>query len=34
LPLSGNKYLINIRVAGKDLLIDAGSGKYLFEIIE
>jgi alpha-L-rhamnosidase len=34
LPLSGNKYLNNIHVAGKDLLIDAGSGKYLFEISE
>jgi alpha-L-rhamnosidase len=34
LPLSGNKYLNNIHIAGKDLLIDAGSGKYLFEISE
>jgi len=34
LPLSGNKNLNNIHVAGKDLLIDTGSGKYLFEIAE
>jgi alpha-L-rhamnosidase len=34
LPLSGNKNLKNIRVADKNLLIDAGSGKYLFELAE
>jgi alpha-L-rhamnosidase len=34
LPLSGNKNLNNIRVAGKDLLIDTGSGKYVFEVTE
>ncbi len=34
LPLQGNKNLNNIRVADKDLLIEAGSGKYVFEIAE
>ncbi len=34
LPLSENKNLNNIHMAGKDLLIDAGSGKYIFEITE
>jgi alpha-L-rhamnosidase len=34
LPLSGNKNLNNIRVTGKYLSIDTGSGKYLFEIAE
>jgi alpha-L-rhamnosidase len=34
LPVAQNKNLNNIRVSGKDLLIDAGSGKYVFEIIE
>jgi alpha-L-rhamnosidase len=34
LPVSGNKNLSNIHTDGKNLLIDAGSGKYLFEITE
>lgn len=34
MPLSGNKNLNNIHVAGKELFIDAGSGKYVFEITE
>ena len=34
LPVAQNKNLNNIHVAGKSLLIDAGSGKYVFEIIE
>jgi alpha-L-rhamnosidase len=34
LPVSANKNLSNIHVAGKNLLIDAGSGKYLFAITE
>jgi alpha-L-rhamnosidase len=32
LPVTGNKDLSNIHVDGKDLLINAGSGKYFFEI--
>jgi alpha-L-rhamnosidase len=34
LPVAQNKNLNNIHMAGKDLLIDAGSGIYVFEIIE
>jgi alpha-L-rhamnosidase len=34
LPVSGNKNLSNIHNEGKNLLIDTGSGKYLFEITE
>ncbi len=34
MPLSDNKALKNIRVTDRNLVIEAGSGEYRFEIIE